>query len=62
MDRSGLFQEEDRHPIQPQLEMYCLCLFYLSCSVGVFFSFGSLLAFVQNEKSMQTLSFALFKI
>ena len=29
---------------------------------GVFNSFGPLLPFVQNEKSMQTLSFALFEI
>ena len=30
-------------------------------SVGLFESFGTLLGFVQNRKSMQTLSFVLFK-
>ena len=33
----------------------------VSVSVGLFESFGNLLGFVQNRKSMQTLSFVLFK-
>ena len=33
----------------------------IESSVGLFESFGTLLGFVQNRKSMQTLSFVLFQ-
>ena len=52
--------------IQLQIQKYqvpisCIHIINNVYSVGLFESFGTLLGFVQNRKSMQTLSFVLFK-